>query len=235
MRKSKNNDKTWLNPFWVVMFGLVLAIAATFAPFLVFPDPDPSINWVRARTFLSIITIPIVLTGFVYTSVQFRKAMAKPILSLVFTEDGKLEQNITLYRDSPQGTETRHQLSLSILNTGNAIARVFQIVFFIPNILKPRFEALQQLSHGISQAELPPKFTIDERLHQISVLADDDYLLFVKNPQKFCTLSIVLLSENYDKYPNEFIVNYTVYSSWSEPQDGKLKVIINKQDAPHVA
>jgi hypothetical protein len=223
MRKSKNNDKTWLNPFWVVIFGLVLGIAVTLASFWIFPDPEPSINWARARTFLSIVTIPLVLTGFYYTTIQFQKALAKPKLELFFTNTKNAETSIKIRPVE----EDKQSLEISVLNQGTAIIDMFQISYYINKIFNPTIDYYNEGNEDLYDSRPDGDNVI------VSFINKHKYVCFVDMPTTIRPIILHIYKREYSNIMNELVIPYKIYGYWGKPQEGKLRVIINKQEVPH--
>ena len=168
----------------------------------------------------------LVLLNLNATYVQLRKSMAKPQLKVALSEDGKTEAII----DIPKDEERKTSLSLWIINTGNAVTRLFQIDFEIPDIFDPElkgsiggrflpYETIRPTSNGDASK--------DTRI--ISFYNDWDFCVFVHSPVEFLTLSLKLLPQNYEDYEEKYEIRYRVYGDWAETQKGKLKVICKKK------
>jgi len=168
----------------------------------------------------------LVLLNLNATYVQLRKSMAKPQLKVALSEDGKTEAII----DIPKDEERKTSLSLWIINTGNAVTRLFQIDFEIPDIFDPElkgsiggrflpYETIRPSSNGNASE--------DTRI--ISFCNDWDFCVFVNSPVEFLTLSLKSLPQNYEDYEEEYEIRYRVYGDWAETQEGKLKVICKKK------
>jgi hypothetical protein len=164
------------------------------------------------------------------TLAQLRKSMAKPKIEVVFTENGTPENIIKVIKDISYNDEFQHELKLSIVNNGNAVARCFQIDFLIPKLYRPRIGHHSLLPRG----PLPPEFDISEEVQKIPLYNDGNLVFFVKKPVKICTLILGTFTEKHEQYPKEFSIEYRVYGDWKEEQEGKLKIKINKQqEAAH--
>lgn len=220
----------FLKRYWVVLVGAFISIFAASSPFFLWPNENPQINWSRSAVVLSAIAFPAIFAALYLTMIQLRKSTAKPKINAVFTENGTSEKAITVIKDLSYKEEFQHELELSAINNGNAISRFFQIEFLVPHIYRPRLSSFSQLRHG----PLPPKFDVSEKFQKLSLYNDSDIVFFVKKPVKICTLIIGTFTDKYEQYPKNFIINYKVYGDWAETQEGKLKVIIKKQEVtPH--
>jgi len=152
--------------------------------------------------------------------------MAKPKLSVAFSKEGTTEVGINIRRDKSDD----YNLYLWIINDGNAVTRLFQIDFEIPNIFDPKlkgsiggrllpYETIRPTSNGDASK--------DTRI--ISFYNDWDFCVFVNSPVEFLTLSLKSLPQNYEDYEEEYEIRYRVYGDWAETQEGKLKVICKKK------
>jgi len=156
------------------------------------------------------------------TYVQLRKSMAKPKLKVAFTEDGKTETPITITRDRKK----MHHLNLYIINSGNAITKLFQVEFEIPIILNPSFS--RAVVNNIPPY-IPHRPSSNRGKRIFPLCNDGNYCVFINSPCEFHSLTLHSEPSNYEEYKNEYEIRYTVFGDWAEIQEGKLKVNIKKQ------
>jgi hypothetical protein len=208
-----------LNPFIFIGFGVIIALAAVILPLLISPGNDESLKWAIARTTLSAITIPIIIVGFYYTTIQFQKTMARPEIKVAFNEKG--EQQATI---NSQGGKLQIKLpNLWLINEGNAIARYFQIDFIIPKDICRRDPTI----------DIPLRKNNERYIY--SYTNNGDYSLWVNRPQDTKLLLSLAFDEKkiIELYNDSFEIEYRVYGDWAETQEGKLKVLINKKEVSH--
>jgi hypothetical protein len=208
--------------FVTFIIGIIIAVGLFVAPFLLFPTNEDTLNLAIARTMLSMVTIPIIVVGFLYTTVQFRKASAKPKIKVAFNQKGEQQANI-IFKNSELETKIPHPW---LINEGNAVARFFQIDFVIPEKI------------GKPEASAYVTFRKIDGNYILSYVNEGRYTLWVDRPYQDIN-TIFSFVFNKDKileyYKNGFDIEYQVYGDWAEPQQGKLKIIvINQQEASHV-
>ena len=119
-------------------------------------------------------------------------------------------------------TARNYALQWWLINDGNAISRYFQIDFIIPeNIGK--------------QSQYVPIARDDGNNYIYSYTNDGKYTLFVNKPYQDPNITpSAAIDKNrfFDKDSSEII--YRIYGDWGEKQEGKLKIIIKKQEVtPH--
>jgi hypothetical protein len=149
--------------------------------------------------------------------VHLYKVSAKPQLKVTFSEDGKTEATFNVAKDKPNNKS----LGLWVANTGNAVAKTFQIDIMVPEILTP------QNINTIKVSKLSPAG--DTRTY--SVYNYGETVLFVNKPVMVPDLYLPLEVNpaNYDKLKEIETVKYRIYGDWADTQEGELKVNINKQ------
>jgi hypothetical protein len=155
------------------------------------------------------------------TYIQLQKAMAKPILSLAFSEDGKTEATIIASKD---GAKSRN-LEMWIINKGNAVTKMFQIELEIPNILRPNFETP-------SYTELPllnSKLSLDKKATIFSFFSKEKVYCFVNLPVQIHPLKLHSQPEDFEEFQSEYKLRYRVYGDWAKTQEDELKITISKQ------
>jgi hypothetical protein len=146
-----------------------------------------------------------------FTSAQFRKSMAKPLIKVSFNEQGDQQVTLTCRDGALSG-----QPQLWLINQGNAISRYFQIDFIIP-------ENIGKQLTSIPIARRDGKYVV-------SNTNDGKYTLFVNRPH-FDPNIIFWAAIDTKKCieVDSFEIEYRIYGDWAETQEGKLKVNINKQ------
>ena len=70
----------------------------------------------------------------------------------------------------------------------------------------------------------------DKGTSVVSMYNTGSIICFVNKPTKISSILISTFAEKYNQYPKEDIISYRVYGDWAETQEGKLKIIINKQE-----
>ncbi|OGO30545.1 MAG: hypothetical protein A2Z29_11240 [Chloroflexi bacterium RBG_16_56_11] len=210
----------------ILVIGGIFAVAVVVTPFFLYPSSDESINWARARTTLSAVTIPIVIFGFYFTTIQFRKSLAKPRIKVVFNEKGE-QQAIVEYTDENRGA-LPHPF---MINEGTAVARFFQIVVTIPKNIG-NYRARDYLA----DARYVSLDDFDTDNYVFTYTNDGRYTLFVKKPYSdpvFSLESVLDYKKCIELFNTGFTLKYEIYGDWGEPQKGELKVILKKQEALH--
>jgi hypothetical protein len=155
------------------------------------------------------------------TLAQLQKALAKPKLEVMFTENGKKEWELHCSESHWEG------IPLWINNNGNAVAELFSIDLTMPTIFMPRIQ--QQI-----------EFTTNTRINEKGTTASfinnriGKYVCFVNKPVEFGPLLLKMEPTKYDEYENPFIIQYKIFGNWETIQEGTLKVTINKQEVIHV-
>lgn len=152
-----------------------------------------------------------------FTYAQLEKALAKPKLEISFNENGGKECVLN-YLEGKIGT------SLWVANKGNAITDLFQIDIYIPKVFKG----------GL-------KLNI---VNLIQYHENKDYLIssFINNHYHICFIDRPIILSFFEmkirpdiEYEKEYEISYKIYGDWKEPQEGKLKVIVNKQEVSHAS
>ncbi len=208
----------------LVIIGAIVVIALAIGlPFLSNPGEDLLPKFALSQLAFSAVAFLIVFLALYFTMVQLRKSMAKPKLKVAFTEDGKTETTIIITQDRKK----LHQLKLYIINSGNAITKLFQVEFEIPIILKANF-GLAVVNNIPSP--IPPRLSSNGEKQIFTLCNDGNYCVFVNSPCEFHGLTLHSEPSNYEEYKNEYEIRYTVFGDWAETQEGKLKVSIIKQE-----
>jgi hypothetical protein len=153
---------------------------------------------------------------------QFRKSMAKPKLGVAFSKEGATGVGINIRRDKRED----YNLHLWISNNGNAVTKLFQIDFEIPDIFDPELKG-EIGGHFLPYQVIRPSTSGDTKI--ISFCNDWDFCVFVNSPVEFLILSLKSLPQNYKEYEKEYEIRYRVFGDWAETQEGKLKVICKKR------
>jgi hypothetical protein len=213
---NRNNQSKLVNPFIFIGFGVIVALAAVILPLLISPDNEESLKWAIARTTLSAITIPIILVGFFYNTIQFQKTMAKPNLEVYFNKERNREHVIDL-------TEGKKEIELWVLNTGNAITELFQIDFYIPRMFSPTIDC--HIIDSVTRYK-------EEANILVSFRNKHNYVCFVNIPIQISPL-VIELHPQLRNYVGEYEISYRVFGDWAETQEGKLKIILKKREVSH--
>jgi len=210
----------------VIVGALIIVALAIGLPFLSKPGQDLLPKFALSQLSFSAVAFLVILLALYFTIVQLRKSMAKPKIRVAFNKEGATGVGINIRRDKSDD----YNLYLWITNDGNAVTKLFQIDFEIPDIFDP------ELKGSIGGRFLPyqtirPSSNGDasEDTRIISFCNDGDFCVFVNSPVEFLTLSLKSLPQNYEDYEEEYEIRYRVYGDWAETQEGKLKVICKKK------
>ena len=201
--------------------GIITIILSVLLPIIIRPCENLMPVFSSAQLAISAIGLILVIVALGYTMEQFQKSMAKPKIKVAFNEKGEQEANLTYINNNPCGLPP-----LWIINEGNAISRFFQIdIIILNNIVNDKGKNLLLDIPHISLEEF-----------------DNDYILSYKNEGKHTlfihkpyndTNFILDFGLDYKKciesYKKDFILKYNIYGDWGEPQEGELKLIIDKQ------
>jgi hypothetical protein len=217
---KKENFKEAKKANALVGAGIATIILSILLPIIIRPCENLMPVFTSAQLAISAVGLILVIVALCFTMEEFQKSMAKPRIKVAFNE--KREQQATLtYKDGkPSGLP-----ALWLINEGNAISRYFQIDFIIPeNIGKP----------SVSNFLLIPyvSFVKDDGEYILSYTNDGRYTLFVNRPYREPNTRFpdaIDSNKCIEVYKDSFEIKYRIYGDWGEPQEGKLKVNINKQ------
>jgi len=198
--------------------GIAAIILAAVIPHFVNPSEKLLPEFALAQLALSSVGFIIILVALGLTIVQVRRAMAKPKLSLAFNENGEIKTTIKI-TDRPN--QQPIELKLWVFNSGNAIAKTFQIDLEIPPEYRPR---LSKTATTYTQVDTSPKDRGDKIIKSIY---QEKFIAFVHRPALIDTLQLQIDPNNYAQY-RDFDIEYNIFGDWAETQDGKLEVIVKK-------
>ncbi len=181
------------------------------------PLPFEQAQYTKFQSMLAVISAIAVIFTLIYATIQFRRTIAKPKIRINFDEKGKTEGNITI----PEKDRSQSILDLFITNMGDAVAYIFQIDLEIPRLYHPEMPSLYD-----------PKFkehiTINQSNKnndiQLVSICNNGMPFFVNRPTKILYLSFILNATDSNQYSADFEIQYKIYGSWAESQQGKLKV-----------
>jgi hypothetical protein len=223
MKRLVNDKKPFLIFTAIIILGFALAAICVVYPFLLNQDPNDSIHLAWSRVILSAITIPIILGGFYYSTIQFRKAMAKPKIKVAFNEKGEQQITLTWQKNISEPPVIPTPI---LINEGNAVARYFQVDFIIPDNIGIAG------SWGVNFV-----YAYKEKNFIFSNFNEGRYTLFVNRPysdQYMFISRAVDMKKAFISYPDNFEIHYKIYGDWAETQEGTLKVnVIKQQEVPH--
>jgi hypothetical protein len=209
-KMSKEEAKAIL---WGVIGATIVCLLGLALPFILSPKHTFLERIGLAQLSFSAIAFFAIFIALVIAIAQFLKSMAKPKLSLAFSEDGKTETSIS------------DTMPLWIINKGNAVARYFQINFIIPeNIGNPSVSKYLYTMY-IS-------FVKDNSDYILSYTNEGRYTLFVNKPYSDPNMIFwegIDTKKCIEVYKDSCEIKYRVYGDWAETQEGKLKVNIHKQ------
>jgi membrane protein implicated in regulation of membrane protease activity len=205
---------------------LIVIVLALFLPLKLFPELIYLEILGTQQLYLSVAAFLVIFVTLLLTMRKFRKSMAKPKLRVAFSKERATGVEIDIRRDKSDD----YNLYLLITNDGNAVTRLFQIDFEIPDIFDPKLKASiggRFLPYETIRSSSNGDASKDTRI--ISFYNDWDFCVFVNSPVEFLTLSLKSLPQNYEDYEQEYEIRYRVYGDWAETQEGKLKVICKKK------
>ena len=170
----------------VVMFVLIASA------FISKPCATLLPTYALAELYVSALAFFVVWLTLIFIIFQFRKAMAKPELKVTFSEDGKTEANLDVFKDKT----SRKSLDLWVTNIGNAVTKTFQIDLEVPNIFTPQHV----------DTIMPSKFSPTGNKRIYSFYNDGKICLFVNKPVKVpdFLLPLELNADDYAKCPSKF-------------------------------
>jgi hypothetical protein len=219
------DKKQMLISIGIVLIGGVLAAGIVMSPFFLRPNADESLQWATARTTLSAITIPIVLGGFYFSTIQFRKTMSKPQIKVAFNENGNQQATIII-----KDGQLQYWPRVWLINKGNAVARYFQIDFFIPEYIGKYDHSLLYYEPHFEIISFNPK---PNENYIMAYLNEGTPVFWVNRPSQPSKMFLVAaLDQNKILCfsGDYFEIAYRVYGDWAETQEGKLRVNIEKKE-----
>jgi hypothetical protein len=198
---------------WLIVCAILVNPGAELLPTYALAE-----LWVSALAFL-VVWLTLILITF-----QFRKAMAKPELKLFFGKDNnefgensKTSIEVNINKDRYYEV----QLYLWIKNTGNAVAKTFQIDIEVPSIFDP-------INFNTKQGNLPSRLSPDGK-SRIYSYYNKETTYFVNKPEYVDSIILASHPKQYEKYEAEYEILYRVFGDWAKSQEDKLKVICNKR------
>ncbi len=218
----------------IVIIGAIIIIALAIGlPFIFQPSDSLLPSFALSQLAFSAVAFFIVFLALYLTMVQLRKSMAKPKLEVIFSEILNHKTSISV----PQNQDVKYILKLSVVNKGNAITKLFQIDFTLPTIFNPRLEPTTGLIPKEAYAGTATNPRQNPNMTStISYYSNEQVYCFVNRPAPIHMLVIKTRSNEYDNYPNEFKIKYSIYGDWAETQKGELEVICYKdKEASHAS
>ena len=207
----------------VIIGALVVIALAIGLPFLSKPEQDLLPKFALSQLAFGAVAFFIVFLALYFTIVQLRKSMAKPQLKVAFSADGKAGTEIIITKSK----DLTQKPDLWVINTGNAITKLFQVDFDLPAIFNPRFTPSTEVGHGIPEVTSRNSPTKGNVI--ISFCSYEKIYCFVGNPAQIHSLHLKTSPQNYEKYPEQFKIKYRIFGDWAEKQEGELTVSCNKQ------
>ena len=202
--------------------GIITIILSVLLPIIIRPCENLMPVFSSAQLAISAIGLILVIVALGYTMEQFQKSMAKPKIKVAFNEKGEQEANLTYINNNPCGLPP-----LWIINEGNEMSRFFQIDVIIPKyIVNHRGKTILFDIPHISLEEFGNEYIL-------SYKNEGKYTLFINKPYNdtdFTLNSALDYKKCIELFKNDFILKYNIYGDWGEPQEGELKLIINKQE-----
>jgi len=203
----------------IIMVALFFIIALAIGlPFFSKPSNDLIPKFALSQLAFSAVAFFIIFTGLILNLVQFSKSMAKPKLSLAFSEDGKTE---TIIKITDRPNQQPIELKLWVFNSGNVIAKTFQIDLEIPTEYRPR---LSKTATTYTQVDTSPK---NRGGKIIKSIYQEKFIAFVHRPALIDTLQLQISPNNYAQY-RDFDIEYNIFGDWADVQEGNLKIIVKK-------
>ncbi len=205
----------------LVIIGAIIIIALAMGlPFLFQPSQDLLPNFALSQLTVSAVAFFIIFLTLYFTIIQLRKSMAKPKIKIYFSENKATAISVKIAKSVDLPVMS---LELWIVNSGNAVAKSFQVELDVPDDFNPNFHLIYS---GVKT--VPPRYLRDVNIRTVSFCNIENYC-FVGLPTHLVSLTLEIHKELYNKYPDEFKVPYRVYGDWAETQEGKLRVICKKE------
>ena len=207
----------------LVIIGAIIVIGlAVGLPFLSKPSEKLLPNFALSQLAFSAVAFLIVFLALYFTIVQVRKSMAKPLIKVAFNEVGE-QQAILIYKGDKLEADLPHPW---LINKGNSVARYFQIDFIIPEKVGHPKVREYLLTNYV-------QFYKNNEEYILSYVNEGRYTLFVNRPYfdpNIIFSSAIDKKKVIESYKDSFTIRYKIYGDWAETQEGKLKIIINKQE-----
>ena len=169
------------------------------------------------QLIFSILAFSFLLYTLYFTYEQYRKSIAKPELSLSFSEKGVTEATL----DAHHNMDSVQTFDLWVLNTGNKVANVLQVELDIPDVFNPHFRHISKETRPI-----PHRPSVKKETRIISFYSIDKYY-FVGVPSRVIAIELETHSEY--EYPSAFTIPYRTFGDWGKTQKGELKVVLIKR------
>lgn len=220
-KKFGNHLKTY-SAHYVVAFLLLCVLLG-----IVVPRSDKSIGLLEqlawSQLICSVDTLFVILFTLYLIMKQLRISEAKPKLSLAFDGLGATETTFEVTKGKPR----KHRLLLWMSNRGNAVAKEFQVQLDVPKMFK------SGLGGGMSLGSEYTPFNIESPNKDIRILSFHNLKTpcFVDSPLEVQTLELEVYLDSYEKYGEEYTIDYRIYGSWGSYQSGKLKIKIKKTES----
>jgi len=173
--------------------------------------------------FTAFSSIAIVFT-LIYATVQFRRASAKPLLKIVFTESGT---NETAIYTPPQTTNMKIPLDIYVYNNGNIVSDFYQVEFELPNIFEPYLHDLKGKSIYPIGSYKTSKDSLELARIPFYANRQAEYASFVGKCVKIGTLALRIVISKKEEYPINFRIRYRIFGDWASTQEGTLRVNLN--------
>ena len=178
-----------------------------------------------AQAIFSALALVFIIYTFNVSVIQLNKAMARPKLSLAFSEDGKTETSIDISKTQSMFTPT---MPLWVLNKGNAVAELFQIELEMPKIYNPTFSNFARQPELVLYSTGSQPSLTDENAVVISIFNRKQIPCFVNSPVQLTSyIFLKMYRQNYNEF-KDFKIKYRIFGDWTEAREGELKVICKK-------
>ena len=205
----------------LVIIGAILIIGLAIGlPFIIKPCENLLPSFALSQLAFSAVAFFIIFLALYFTIVRLRKSMAKPKISIYFSENKATEisMDISESQDLPD-----RSLELWLINNGNAVAKVIQVEFDVPDYFNPTIHPKYNNIFIV-----PPRFSNGGYIRTISFYSIDNYC-FVGLPINLISFVLERHKDLVGFYhPDEFKISYRVYGDWAETQEGELKVMCKK-------
>jgi len=206
----------------LVAGGIIAIALAIGLPFISNPETDLLPKFTLSQLAISAVGFIVVLIALCYTIVQFRKSIAKPKLEIFFNENKDTQ---TIIQDIPINKRFGKKIvDLWLLNSGNAVAKSFQLDLIIPKIFNPTLNV-----PTTNRANREHKEDNDSRIVSYYNLSERGYTLFVNRWTSFHSLVLEFNHHIIETYPDIFEIKYIIYGDWAETQEDTLKVKLIKE------
>ncbi len=178
-----------------------------------------------AQIYLGTVSVIAIVFTLLYSTFQFRKALAKPQLRIVVGQNMGTKTSISTTKSARGALTDEASLNLYVYNDGNLVADLYSIEFTIPSIFKPEFITADTDHYGVQTLTGIP----DGQLSTITFYSHraDEYISYVHKLVNIGKMIINITQDTKDKVPKRFKISYQIFGSWADKQQGSLDISLN--------